>query len=172
MFKRNLRGVVLIALTHPYARMLASEFDSLPDTAIGRLRILGLKLDSCLPTRLGPQVMPYDERLDSIMPGTRADFARRALMHFVTGASAMLPDATAAAHQDWVRKSLSKNLAPKRPKRPRLSDEAIVDVIKRRLPKTQRIGQLLRLLRHQDGIACEQARFTRLFQAAVESSAL
>lgn len=40
-------------------------------------------------------------------------------------------------------------------------------VIERHLGSTQGIGRLLRVLRDEEEIACEQARFTRLYRATL-----
>jgi hypothetical protein len=160
-------GPVLVALTHPYARMVASVLEELPDDKLAHLRIIGLKLDNVLPGRLQRAVLPYDERFDSMMPGTRSDFPQRALLHFVTKGLAAYPSADANYHRDWVRSTLAPHDAPSRPNRARVSDEGITDLIERHLPTTRCVGRLLRTLRDEEGIACEQARFTRLYRAAL-----
>lgn len=168
VFARGAPGPVLIALTQPYALMLAPELERLPRDALHRLRVVGTKLETLLPVRLADCVLPYDERLDSVLPGTRADFPQRALMHFVTCGLSALPRAEAADHRDWVLATLADRHAPQRPQRPRLSDEAILSLIERHLTTTRGVGRLLRVLRDKEGIACEQARFTRLYWAAIE----
>lgn len=161
-------GCIVAALSQPYARMLASSLDALPNSAITRLRIVGANLQSILPTRLLPSVLPYDERLQALLPGTRADFAQRALLHFVQMGLSEHPNADAATHRDWVASILSGKKAPVQRKRQRLQDEEILSLIQRHLPSNTGIGRLLRVLRDNEGVACEQARFSRLYREATD----
>ena len=160
---------VLAALTQPYALMLAKALGKLPATALERLRICGLGLAELLPENVRLSVMPYDERLQSIFPGTRADFAQRALHHFAKHVLPVHPHGDAQEHRDAVLAALSAGRTPTRHQRPRLSDEALIDVIAVRLARGPRgIQRTLRALRDEEGIACEQARFTRLYHSAAE----
>ena len=158
---------VIVGLTRPYTRMLAPVLAELPEQVAARLRIIGLRLDELLPPHLQPFTLPYDERLDAALPGTRADFPQRALLHFVAEGLSTLPHVDAAGHRDWVQVALADQEVPNRAKRTRLSDREIMAVIERHLGLTQGIGRLLHVLRHEEGIACEQARFTRLYRATV-----
>ncbi|AZO73517.1 hypothetical protein [Mesorhizobium sp. M1D.F.Ca.ET.043.01.1.1] len=157
---------VVIALTQPYARMLASDLEALPDGAVARLRIIGVNLDSVLSSRLLSGLLPYDERLEAILPGTRADFPQRALVHFVSEGLLARPGADANSHRVWVESVLTGRSAPLRRERPRVSDEDVLVLIKRHLPQMAGIGRLLRVLRDEEGVACEQARFSRLYRVA------
>ncbi|RWL75145.1 MAG: hypothetical protein EOR69_32010 [Mesorhizobium sp.] len=168
IFKRNASQPVVIALSQPYARMLASSLDALTDADVARLRVIGVNLDTVLSSRFAPSLLPYDERLEAIMPGTRADFPQRALLHFASEGLAICPGADASTHSGWVQSALAGRRAPARRQRPRLSDDDILALIKRHLPTMTGIGRLLRVLRNQEGVACEQARFSRLYRAAIE----
>ncbi|MBP2305983.1 hypothetical protein J2849_002383 [Azospirillum melinis] len=171
LFKPEDDRPVLVALTQPYARMFATALDSLPDIAIARLRIVGVNLTSLLPGRLASQTLPYDERLQAVLPGTRADFPHRAIAHFATNGLGAQPGADVAEHRRWVEAALAGRIAPVLPQRPRLSDEDIMLLIERHLPETKAIGRLLRLIRDREHVACEQARFTRLYRATIERRA-
>jgi len=162
---------VLVALTQPYAQMLAPSLEDLTDTAIRRVRIAGIDLARLLPKRVANQVLPYDGRLEAILPGTKADFPQRALFHFVKNGLAACPSGNATDHCRWVESALADQPAPERPVRPRLSDDEIVQLIERHLPEACGIGGLLRVLRDREGVACEQARFSRLYRAAVDQRA-
>ena len=157
-------GPVLMALTRPYAEMVADDLAALADADLQRLRIFGHALDRFLPERVQAYVMPYDERLDAILAGTRTDFPQRALCHF---AGAIGPSADVSADRAAVGAALKGRRAPIRVQRPRLDDAAMVDAIARHL-RTQKkgIGRILRTLRHEDRIACEQGRFSRLYRVA------
>jgi hypothetical protein len=164
-------GLVLMGLTRPYAQMLAPIIADLPEVAIARLRITGVKLETFLPARLVECLLPYDERLDSIMPGTRADFAQRALSHFAREGLSACPNADASDHRNWVRAVLSGEHAPLRRQRRRLSDGEIVALIKRH-PEAEGIGRMLRALRDGEGVACEQRRLSRLYRAERNGSSV
>ena len=76
-------GRILVALTRPYARMVGQSLSTLEPQALARLRIFGASLASDLPACLHPALTPYDDRLNTVFPGTCADFPQRALLHFV-----------------------------------------------------------------------------------------
>lgn len=160
---------VLIALSQPYARMMSSALDRLTDDQIARLRIVGVKLERILSRRVRPQILPYDERLDGALPGTQSDFPQRAIFHFVSKCLRSAPTETVDGHRQMVSDVLADSVAPKRDKRPKVSDQDILHLIRRHLKADQGIGRLLRLIRDQDRVACEQARFSRLYRQAVES---
>ena len=161
-------GLVVMALSQPYARMLAPSLLSLPDFAIERLRIVGSNLGQFLPQRLAATVMPYDERLEAVVAGTRSDFAQRALLHFVSNGLPAVPNGDLKAHREWVTTVLAGKRRPIRKQRNRLADEDILVLIKQNLSTTISIGRLLRILRDREGVACEQARFSRLYRQAVD----
>jgi hypothetical protein len=107
--------------------------------------------------------------LDAVLPGTKVDFPQRALFHFV----GVIGDARGDAAADYARitNSLRRVKAPERPRRPQRTDQQILKLISARLRKETGIARLLRAIRHEDGVACEQARFTRLYRQALEQRA-
>lgn len=159
------RGLVLVALTTPYAAMIGSALAAQPAEALARIRLFGHGLRAVLPERLGRNVMPYDARLDDAVPGTRTDFAQRALRHFCQHVAI---DGSLGADESIleVRRLLSSHVAPSIHKRTRLSDEEMVAVISGHLERTTGVGRVLRLVRDSDELACEQARFSRLYGLA------
>jgi hypothetical protein len=156
-------GPVLIALTRPYAEMIVGDLIALPKAQRERLRLFGLALPGVLPPELIRCVMPYDERLDRIVRGTRTDFAQRALSHFASNVASLDPE----RDREAVFALLKRHKHPERVERPRMADADIVASIARHLRTSTGIGRLLRKLRDDDGIACEQKRFTRLYHEAV-----
>ncbi|USU10679.1 hypothetical protein NF701_08780 [Sphingomonadaceae bacterium OTU29THOMA1] len=159
------RGLLLIALTAPYAAMIGSELGALQHEALARIRLFGHGIEAVLPRHLAGSVMPYDARLNAAVPGTRTDFAQRALRHFcqhvaIDGSL----DTEQSAHA--VQSLLAGHVAPTARVRPRRSDEEIVAIISEHLERTTGIGRILRLVRDSDGLACEQARFSRLYELA------
>ncbi|MDC9824829.1 hypothetical protein PRN20_13925 [Devosia sp. ZB163] len=166
------RGRVLIALTRPYADMIGSSLRDLDPSFLARLRIFGASLSALLPTEVHCALMPYDARLDAITPGTRADFSQRALYHFVRAVAPSVGSQNSEADAEAVRHALVAVTAPQRAQRVRQTDEEIIRLIREHLRFQSGIGSVLRRLRDQDGVACEQSRFKRLYGAAVGEGAL
>lgn len=163
-------GRVLVALTKPYAEMATPALVKLPAGDLRRLRLFGAGLNAVLPTALRPYVLPYDDRLDTLFPGTRSDFAQRALVHFVRNIAVADGDYDTDAAR--VRALLAATTAPSRPERRAATDDALLALIRARLTPQASASRLLRQLRDDDQIACEQGRFARLFrQAKTEGAA-
>jgi hypothetical protein len=157
-------GRVLIALTRPYAAMIVPTLASLPRDDLERLRLFGAGLSTLLPPPVREAVAPYDDRLDTVMPGTRSDFAQRALLHFAQHIAVVARDQKGDA--EAVKCALAPVRAPLRPTRRSASDADILTLIKARLTPGASANRLLRQLRDVDHIACEQGRFTELFRKA------
>ncbi|WOJ88368.1 hypothetical protein RZS28_11010 [Methylocapsa polymorpha] len=164
-------GRVLIALTRPYAEMVGQSLSALEPQALARLRIFGASLGCALPALLHPALAPYDDRLDAILPGTRADFSQRALFHFVRSVAITHQAQDRDADYAAVEAALAGVAPPDRPRRMRRTDEEILQLILTRLPSQAGIARILRALRDEEGIACEQSRFGRLYRAALEQRA-
>jgi hypothetical protein len=160
----NSRGPVLLALTKPYLAMIGDELSGLADKDRERLRIFcGVAVGDAA---LAEQQMPYDSRLDgpdSDISGTRSNFAGRALHHFCRAVLPGREEANAAAHAGAVQDAL----APWRPAKTRrglsMSDAELRAILAEHWDAHEgRATRLLRLLRDDLGIACEQGRFARL----------
>ena len=91
--------------------------------------------------------------------------------HFAIKGLPVLPDGDVETHQDWVQRALESGHPPCRFERPRMNDFEILAIIERYLPQTTGVGRLLRVLRDEEHVACEQARFSRLYRIAIERSA-
>lgn len=159
-------GLVLVALTRPYAKMFGGALATAIGEAPHRLRIFGRGVAETLPARIAPFVMPYDDRLDTLLPGTCTDFSHRALSHFANNIASRA--GAAADHRQMVAAALGRVSAPPRPERPRRSDGEIIARIQAHLKTGAGIRNTLRRLRDQDAIACEQGRFTRLYRMALD----
>ena len=165
-------GRILIALTRPYAEMIGESLAQLEPRALDRVRIFGAALAGSLPSGLCPMIAPYDGRLDRILPGTRVDFSQRALLHFVQLIAGSDP---ADRQADFARIERSLQEVPGPPNRvhrPRRSDDEILQLISAKLQFQVGIARILRALRDEEGVACEQARFSRLYRAALQRSEL
>lgn len=155
-------GRILVALTMPYAQLIGAALSELPSLARSRLRIFGAGLKSSLDASLHTNVMPYDARLNAVMPGTRLDFSSRALAHLAE-LVALRPLQDAGADAELVRATLAPAAAPTSTTRPKLTDAELLKhievLVRRGLSKTS----ALRELRERMGLACEQSRFARLY---------
>jgi hypothetical protein len=108
--------------------------------------------------------MPYDDRLESSgIPGTRADFPQRALKHFVCELAAHKAPVDRARRS--VEAALAKLQAPETPRRERISDEQVSALLRDGWDRHQgQSSRLLRFLRDEQGVACEQRRFRDLWR--------
>jgi len=157
--------VTLLALTKPYAAMVGCSLAVLPKESVSGLRIFGWRLQDNLPASLHRSVMNYDARLDAASPGTRNDFAQRAMAHFVDVVLPMGAAADCETHRRQIEVALAGLVAPERVARPRASDDEILDWLGQAAQAGGGIGHLLRRIRDR-GIACEQSRFARLHAQA------
>ena len=64
--------------------------------------------------------------------------------------------------------ALERAASPNRMRRPRRTDEEILRLISARLKSQGGIARILRALRDEEGVACEQSRFSRLYKTAIE----
>ena len=162
----SLDGVVLLALPASYLGMVYQDLSQIAHACEGRLRIFtseaGVRL---LPDHLKKTAMPYDGRLEGLPDhaGTRTEFPHRALRHFVEklgGHLLTLPQANAA-----VTSALHGLQCRSIPKRLRATDSKICDLIRANWVVSRgSSNKLLRVLRDDALVACEQARFVALVQ--------
>lgn len=157
------KSEVLIALSEPYARMIAADLERLMAAGCA-LRIFGSSLQKHLPKKLAPFVMPYDERLSDLISGTKTDFPQRALLHFVREVA---PKTLTLAEEYAAVTTLLGTVGTrprKLPIRMRHSDDEIAEMI-RSLPAAIRRSKSksLMYLRRELGVACEQNRFSKIF---------
>ena len=115
-------------------------------------------------------LMPYDGRLNgrnSALPGTGTDFAARALADFTRWILPELPDADLNAHREAVVRRISSWAYNSLVIRERHTDEQLSALISQHWNDAGRsASRMLRYFRDELGIACEQARFSRLFARA------
>lgn len=156
----------LLALPSSYLRMVQDDLTQVMPSRARYLRIFTSAAGAqCVPDHLKGCVMPYDGRLESVrgFAGTQSDFAQRALRHFVEILQATLMPLEKA------RDAVSTSLAHRR-RRPRSVGQRMTDDEIRRVLRSQwrrhsgRSTKLLRYLRDEARISCEQKRFSRLWQ--------
>jgi hypothetical protein len=159
--------LALAALPSAYLRMIAGDLLTLSDADRSRLRLFGCGGES-VGEALRHFVMPYDARLDSSdspIRGTRSDFAQRAMRHFVEFILAEDPKGSAQRHATHVEAALRMWTVPPFYCRTRVSDEEIVALIREHWTAAQgQSTRMLRVLRDDLGVACEQGRLSQLFR--------
>ena len=168
---------VLIACSEIYAQMIARDIEMLPESDQRRIRIFGPRDPSRLPSVLHPFIMPYDERFDGAngpLRGTRSDFPQRTLRHFV---ELLMPRSLIADDPEsdaaLIRESHKKWAWPDIPIRRKMSDEQIMEMVPKFWEQARGgSARMLRILRDQELVACEQRRFGMLFKLAKERYAL
>jgi hypothetical protein len=159
-------GIVVIALSDSYLAMCGEDLVALSPDVRARLRIVTRAPLDRIPSSLRANVMPYDDRLDgpnSTLRGTRGDFAARAARHFSEAVVAKNPTATAQEHASEVCHLLSDWQFPAALERVRYTDEAILELLRAHWDRVGgRSSKLLRVLRDELNVACEQGRFVGL----------
>jgi len=159
-------GLVLIALPASYIELIAEDLEAIPTVMLSTIRVFTSPAGRhALPERLQDQVLPYDERLDgdgSSRLGTRIDFPQRAMRHYVE-------DLGAASHsiaegKEAVARALSALIRPAVPERRRATDQEIRELLHLNwLVHRGQSSRLLRFLRDDALVACEQSRFRTLW---------
>lgn len=157
---------IVLALPTNYLRMVLGDLCNTNPKDLKRVRLIGPP-KSDVPVNLQPIWMPYDSRLDtkkSPLPGTRSDFPQRAARHFLEHVWPYSTNDSALKHARVVEEFISSLPYPSVPKRKQLDDIAIQKIIERRWLKAEgRSSRMLRILRDDEKIACEQSRFRNLF---------
>jgi hypothetical protein len=157
---------VLLALPARYLEMVATDLAQLPASRRENIFVFtspaGLE---ALPPDWHTQVLPYDERLDgegSPRPGTRTDFAQRAMRHFVEDLQATgLPLAQA---RQAVLNALSSLKHRTLPQRRRADDDEVLHLLRTHWDAHKgQSSRLLRFLRDDALVSCEQSRFRALW---------
>lgn len=159
--------LLLIAASGPYLKMIEPDLLKVP---VDRLRLFTRANTGALAAPLRSAVMPYDDRLDARdgRPGTVADFAQRAMAHFAEHVLSCAPVGDLGEHAGLVRSRLSPLTAPVRRVGRKATDEEIMAAIAAHYETVGgQSSQMLRKLRDELGLACEQSRFRNLFRAVV-----
>lgn len=162
----------LLALPISYFELVADDLDQLSDAKLERVRIIGPQADKVAHRVLEACLLDVDDRLngpDSPLPGTQADFAQRAARFVYDAVIRANPAGEVVAHRRAVSRRLSAMRPAKRYDRQPMSDEGIMAKIKALWDVADgRSGRMLRVLRDQENIACEQGRLKNLFRLVQE----
>lgn len=160
--------LIIVALSSPYLHMMRHELAAIGTAAPKRLRIIARNDPGAEAPVLSRFWIPYDTRLNgakSPYAGAESDFAQRALRHFVENILAKSPRGSFSSHAESVALALAGMSRPRRVKRLRLDDDAIVRLM-RKIGASVGAGRMLRILRDEHNVACEQTRCSTLFKEA------
>ncbi len=168
LLSKKTTSIAFVALSRPYLKLIHDDLAKIAPKDTCRLRIFTSPSSAgVVPTHLHNSIMPYDKRFDGIdspNPGTQTDFPQRAMRHFVC--DIFLPE-----HPDLerecleVNKTLSQLTFRQLPKRSRKTDIELITIMNEYWDRTNgRAHLMLRLLRDDLAIACEQKRFALLFR--------
>lgn len=167
--------LVLMSLSRAYADMIVEDLVAVAEARPGVLRLFGQALERALPDALRPYVMPYDVRFERLKtPGTRSDFAPRVLKHFIDVVLPQVEIDDLEAQKAVVRKTM-EGAPPAEERRPqcRVSDGELRGVIVELRSRGLSTGALiLRALRRELHLSCEQARFARLYRSVQAEGAI
>lgn len=174
MTKSNPERLICIACSSIYLSMIQSDLIELPLDCRNRIRLFGPQDTQYFDPIVCSLIMPYNQSFDgpdSPIPGTKCDLAQRALQHFVLN---ILPINTsisnAEEHAETVKSVLAHFRLPGRQIRQKKSDTDITETIQNLYDSSGgNSRRMLRLLRDQYGIACEQGRFSKLFNNVKEN---
>lgn len=164
LLDRHPDTLALFALPGSYVALIAQDLASLTKTQISRIRIVTSDHGrTFLPDNVRHVALPYDERLEgSAYAGTRTDFAQRALRHFieVLGGHRLSPEEARATVANAMR-NLKKPAVPVREKK---TDAEILALLRKNWHRFDGAStRLLRYLRDEELVACEQGRFRGLW---------
>ncbi|MCW2397952.1 hypothetical protein [Sphingobium sp. B2D3C] len=159
-------GLICAALSDAYIEMIVSDLCALPVEALERLRLFTRAPMDRVAPNLRRYIMPYDDRLDgpdSPVRGTRGDFAGRALHHFAEYIIREGDNRSAAEHGAAVSAALGGWRMAARFDRRRLENSEVLALIRDHWDAERgSTARLLRRLRDDLGVACEQGRFADL----------
>ena len=162
--QQNPDSLVLVALPSSYLQMVVEDIESLSDSEVDRVRIFTSSSGrSSVSERIRKVVLPYDERLEgSLFPGTRNDFAQRALRHFIESLSGHR--LSLKKSHEAVARALMAMSSRQLPTRVRKTDDEIRMLLEQNwIDFGGSSTRLLRYLRDDALVACEQSRFRNLW---------
>lgn len=172
LISTNPNSTVFLILNQSYAILIRDDLMGFSEELIARLRIFGITKTDILSEKLRDACMPYDIRINDPVngiPGTWSDFGQRTLRHFVTQIWHDNQSSSAKEHAGAVIASLSAMEKPIIPSRRRMSDETIKEIMLKHLSMINgSASKMLRILRDEENIACEQKRCQYIMQKLKE----
>lgn len=164
-------SLFLVSLTQPYAQLIVNDLLNCTSDSLTRVRIVGLMHYTSLPEQIRSVCLPYDARINdpNCLPGTMTDFAQRTAYHFVKNIWNVNGFQSAADDSAAIIKLLNRLEAPIVLRRRHLSDIEIRNVIIANWDRAEGLSsRMLRVLRDDLSVACEQKRFSILFKQVKE----
>ena len=165
------KSLFLISLTQPYAPLILNDLLELTPESLTRVRIVGIICSKNMPEQLQNICMPYDGRINDqrCFPGTMSDFAQRSAYHFVKNIWNVYGHQNAKDDSEAIIDILNRLEAPIVPCRKKLSDEDVRNEIIFNWDRAEgHSNRMLRVLRDDLQVACEQKRFSILFNQVKE----
>lgn len=165
-FLNSIDGYIFIALPHAYLQMLIPTLINMNNHQLKNIRLFLHPISyQSLPDKLKQCYMPYDYKIDnSIFTGTKVDYCQRCLHHFIKYIHAPNQNLMEASE---IVKAFIHELPPLSPKirRTQLSDSEISNILLEGWDSFKgQSSKLLRYLRDDRNIACEQSRFQGLWR--------
>jgi len=163
---------IFIALPSSYLEMVQKDLWGADRKLLNKVLIFTSTYGAqFIPEEWRQQALPYDERLEdskSGYAGTRSDFPQRAMRHFLE--KVWIPKDSLESNINKVNQNLKKLQKPILPTRRRVDDAEIIRIIKKNWKnKLGNSGALLRFIRDEALVSCEQSRFKRLCAEVRES---
>jgi hypothetical protein len=150
--------------------MVKKDLSSLEKKELSRVRITGLEVEK-VPPHLRRSILPYDTRFDgpdSPLPGTRSDFPQRTCVHYLHH---VLPKFGLKSDNAKIIELMESMRYPRIVYRKRLGDEEIIRLMLNRILKKHTTStEMLRYLRDDKKVACEQGRCSHLYKISMERS--
>lgn len=168
LIAENSNANFLFSISRPYAEMVVEDLLSLSDEDLLRVRVVGLSVSDDLPERVRAVCMPYDNRFDGpdgCHRGTRSDFPQRAACHFLRHFYRGNEHCHPSLHAESVTNFLKGKAFPVKVQRTPKTDDQIRAIIHENWSLTKGTSaKMLRLLRDELLVSCEQKRFAQLFR--------
>lgn len=172
LLRTNPKAIVVIGISSSYLPLVERDLTSLEESDLNRVRLIGMGIEGACSPQLRRCILPYDDRLDgpdSTIPGTRGDFASRAMRHFIERVLKTNRSRSLKAHKSAVERCLRKWRRPKHISRRSMTDGQIIKLVKKNWKRIEGRSSLgLRYLRDIEKVACEQGRFSKLFRRAAK----
>jgi hypothetical protein len=159
---------IFLALPKAYLCLVRDDLARITKLDKSRLRLFtSVEGRQVLPDHLRDNVLPYDERFDGLSspnPGTRSDFPQRVMRHFVS--QIFQPNNPELTGEKTAVLELMNQLTVRTiPVRIRKSDDELLALMDLNWDRAKgKASLMLRVLRDDLLVACEQNRFAGLFR--------
>lgn len=163
---------ILISLPSSYLEMISGDLWSADPRQLKKILIFTSPYGiTFIPEQWQLLGLPYDERLEdrkSGYSGTRSDFPQRAMKHFVKEVD--MPNEPLPKIIKQLNAKLAKLKKPVAPNRTKISDPELIKLINKNWKKFDgQTSKLLRFLRDEALVSCEQSRFQKICSQIRES---